>query len=373
MRGNEREGSVSVRAAVVTEVGGGFTPMEVDVDAPTGREVLVDVRASGLCHSDLHVVEMGHTVTFPSVRGHEIAGVIVALGPDVRDLRVGDHVVGCLVSWCGDCEPCRAGRRTMCRRPAATLRSAGEPPRLSRGGVEITQGNGMAGFAEQVLTHENQLTAIDPTMPFAQAAVIGCSVVTGLGAVEHVAKVAGGQVVVVFGCGGVGLNVINGAVIAGAREIIAVDVVDAKLDWARRFGATQVVNSRRDDPVAAIREITGSGADHAFEVVGLSTTQQQAWSCLGVGGRAYLMGMSAPGTELVIDTSESHRMQKAVEQVYLGATDPRRDIPRYVELYRAGALLLDELVTDTISLDGMDEASAALVRGETLRSVITEF
>jgi S-(hydroxymethyl)glutathione dehydrogenase/alcohol dehydrogenase len=362
-----------VRAAVVTEVGGRFAPEDVDVDEPIGREVLVDVRASGLCHSDLHVVEMGHSVTFPSVRGHEIAGVVVAVGPDVRNLAEGDHVVGCLVQWCGECEPCLVGRKTRCRRPAATLRGAGERPRLSRQGAEVTQGNGMAGFASQVLTHENQLTVIDPTMPFAQAAVIGCSVVTGIGAVEHVANVGAGETIVVFGCGGVGLNIINGAAIAGAGEIIAVDVVDAKLEWASRFGATHVVNSGRDDPVAAIREIARSGADHAFEVVGISVTQQQAWSCLGVGGRAYLMGMSAPGTELVIDTSESHRMQKTVEQVYLGATDPRRDIPRYVELYQTGALLLDELVTDTISIDEMNEAYAALVRGETLRSVITEF
>ena len=156
-----------MRAAVVTKVGGRFTPVEVDVDAPIGREVLVDVRASGLCHSDLHVVEIGHTVTFPSVRGHEIAGVVIAVGPDVRDLRVGDHAVGCLVSWCGECEPCLVGRKTMCRRPAATLRGPGERPRLSRGGAAVTQGNGMGGFAAQVLTHENQLTVIDPTMPFA--------------------------------------------------------------------------------------------------------------------------------------------------------------------------------------------------------------
>lgn len=362
-----------MRAAIVTAVGGKFTPEEVDIDEAIGREVLVDIRASGLCHSDLHVVEMGHTISFPSVRGHEIAGVIVAVGPDVRDLAEGDHVVGCLVPWCGECEPCLAGHKTMCRRPAATLRGAGERPRLSRQGAKVTQGNGMAGFAAQVLTHENQLTVIDPTMPFAQAAVIGCSVVTGIGAVEHVAKVCAGETIVVFGCGGVGLNIINGAAIAGAAEIIAVDVVDAKLDWATRFGATHVVNSGRDDPAAAICEIASSGADHAFEVVGISVTQQQAWSCLGVGGRAYLMGMSAPGTELVIDTSESHRMQKTVEQVYLGATDPRRDIPRYVELYQSGALLLDELVTDTISIDEMNEAYAALVRGEILRSVITEF
>lgn len=361
------------RAAVAYEAGKPFTIVDLQVDAPRGREVLVDVRGSGLCHSDLNAVRFGHTVNFPSVRGHEVAGVVAAVGPDTRDLRVGQHVVGSLVAWCGECEQCRAGRLTRCRMPRNTLRAAGEPPRLSLDAAPIDQAHGLGGFAEQIVCHENQLTVVPDAVPFAQAAIIGCSTVTGVGAVLNTARVQAGETMLVIGAGGVGLNVIMGGVLAQAGRIVVVDIADDKLEVARSFGATETVLAGPDGPLTQLRKLVPDGFDHAFEIVGRAETQATAWQCLGVGGSAYLMGMSARGTELIIDTSESHRMQKTVTQLYLGSTNTRRDIPVYAEMYLAGKLDLDRLVTQEIKLDDINDAYGQLERGEVIRSVITEF
>lgn len=361
-------------AAMSRQTGGSFEVVDdLEIDSPIGREVLIDVRASGLCHSDLHAVQMGHTVTFPSVRGHEIAGIVSAVGPDARDIHIGDHVVGCLVPWCGDCVRCKQGHKTLCAHPERISRAIDEPPRLRHGKVAVSQGQGIAGFASSVLTHENHLTAIDKSMPFAPAAIIGCSVITGMGAVDNVARVSAGETVAVFGAGGVGINVINAASAAGASQIIAIDLIASKLNWAHEFGATSTVNARETDPVDAIRELTNGGVDHAFEVVGASTTQDQAWRSLGVGGSEYLMGMSAKGTNLTIDTSESHRMQKTIRQVYLGNSDPRQEIPKYVHLYQQGILPLDGFITSKLRLEDINEGYASLIAGDVIRSVITEF
>jgi len=231
-----------MKAVVVREIGAGFETAELEIAAPLGREVLLDVKASGLCHTDLTMSrhEMGNPL--PAVFGHEVAGVVTAVGPQVTDVAVGDHVVGCLVQYCGACVKCLSGRVYQCLNPETTLRAEGEPARLTENGDPIFQAFGLGGFAQQALIHENQLVRVPDEIPFAQAALLGCGVVTGAGAVINTADVQAGDAVVVIGAGGVGLNAITGAVVAGATTIVAVDIADDKLEKARSFGATHVVN-----------------------------------------------------------------------------------------------------------------------------------
>src|SRR2546427_7911413 len=236
-----------MKALVLNGIGHEFDFENVDIAAPIGREVLVDVQASGLCHTDLLFATHDFIPT-PSVLGHEVAGVVAAIGPDVAQLRVGDHVVGSLAQSCGACARCLSGRSFQCRFPESTLRRPTDAPRLSRNGVALFQGFGLGGFAEPALIHENQLAVVPKELPFAQAALLGCGVVTGAGSVLNTANVSAGDTVVIFGAGGVGLNAVSGARIAGASKIIAIDIQQQRLDAARRFGATDVIDSTKSKP-----------------------------------------------------------------------------------------------------------------------------
>src|ERR1700730_12723422 len=235
-----------MKALVLNAVGRGFDFEDVDIAAPIGREVLVDVQASGLCHTDLLFATHDFVPT-PAVLGHEVAGIVAAIGPDVAQLRVGDHVVGSLAQSCGACARCLSGRSFQCRHPESTLRRQTDAPRLSRNGVGLFQGFGLGGFAERALIHENQLAVIPKELPFAQAALLGCGVVTGAGAVLNTASVAAGDTVVIFGAGGVGLNAISGARIAGASRIVAIDIQPKRLEAAKAFGATDVIDSSKSE------------------------------------------------------------------------------------------------------------------------------
>lgn len=363
-----------MRAAVVSETGGGFRAEDVEIADPIGREVLVAVKASGLCHTDLSLATADFGFPLPAVFGHEAAGVVEAVGPDVRDIAVGDHVVACLVQYCGHCSSCRAGRYVDCPHPEETLRDQAQPPRLTRQGGFVLQGMGVGGFAEKALVHENQLAVVNKEIPFPQAAILGCATVTGAGAIVNAAKVRPGDSVAVIGTGGVGLNAISAALLSGARVVIAVDISDAKLETARSFGATHTVNSSVVDPVEAIREITEGGADYALEIIGLPATQEQAIAAARVGGTAVLVGMGRPGASVSIDTSAANLMtHKTIMSVSMGSTDLKRDIPLYADLYVDGRFNLDDLVSQEISLDEIDAAYEALKGGTIIRSVITRF
>ncbi|MDR6867437.1 S-(hydroxymethyl)glutathione dehydrogenase/alcohol dehydrogenase [Microbacterium resistens] len=364
-----------MRAAVATGVGQGFTTKDVEIDVPIGREVLIDVKASGLCHSDLHIVENDFGFRLPSVLGHEIAGIVTAIGPDVSAIAVGDHVVGCLIQFCGACTSCLSGRTYECPNPTATLRGEGEGSRLRNAdGSDLGQSFGLGGFAEQALVHENQLAVVRKDIPFAQAAIIGCAVATGAGAAINSAGVRVGDTVAVVGTGGVGLNAISGALIAGASRVIAIDIEDGKLEAAKSFGATDVINSRRVDPVAEVLRLTDGGVDHAFEVIGLAATQEQVVAMPRPGGHSYFIGMAKPGTTVTLDSSvPALTRHSSVEGVVMGSTNLKRDIPMYADLYMQGRLNLDGLVSQEISIDQIDEAYEALKRGEVIRSVITRF
>lgn len=360
-----------MKAALVREFGGGFVTEDIALAAPIGREVLIDVKASGLCHTDLTMSRNNLGFEPPMLLGHEAAGVVVAVGPGVTELAVGDHVVGCLVQSCGSCEACLTGRTFQCEHPEKTLRAAGEAPRVTAGGEAVAQAFGLGGFAQQALIHENQLVKVDERIPFAQAALLGCGVVTGAGAVINTANTQAGDSVVIIGVGGVGLNAINGALIAGATKIIAVDIADDKLEKAKKFGATHTINSSKVDPVAAVLEITGAGADSAFDFVGVPAVTQQGLDMVRPGGGLYCIGILDPAATIPLLTVGLIGAQKRIQGVYMGSTTPKHDIPLYADLYLQGRFNLDDLMSKEIALDEINEGYESLRDSSITRVVIT--
>jgi S-(hydroxymethyl)glutathione dehydrogenase/alcohol dehydrogenase len=361
-----------MKALVLNALGRGFDFEDVDIAAPIGREVLVNVQASGLCHTDLLFATHDFVPT-PAVLGHEVAGIVAAIGPDVSQFKVGDHVVACLAQSCGGCARCQTGRSFQCRHPEATLRRPTDAPRLSRKEMALFQGFGLGGFAERALIHENQLAAVPKELPFAQAALLGCGVVTGAGTVLNTASVSAGDSVVIFGAGGVGLNAVSGARIAGASKIIVIDIQARRLDEARRFGATDVLDSSKTKPVEAVRDLLPGGADHVFDFVGLKAVAEQGLAILGVGGGLYLVGVARPDVEIAMNIAGAILGQQRVQGVNIGSTNFKRDIPMYAELYLQGRMNLDDLVSRKISLREVNEGYAALKDGSLNRVVVTSF
>jgi S-(hydroxymethyl)glutathione dehydrogenase / alcohol dehydrogenase len=361
-----------MKAAVTKALGEGFVVEDVELAAPGAHEVRVEVRASGLCHSDLSVATfIGDT--FPIVLGHEVAGVVVEIGSSVTQVAVGDHVVGSLIQACGACVNCLSGRTHICLNPDATVRGAEDGSRISWNGDAVAQGMGLGGFAQEALIHENQLAVIPKEMPFAPAALIGCGVLTGAGAVLNSAAVRQGESVVVIGAGGVGMNGVSGARIAGAQHIIVVDIEDAKLERAKAFGATHVINSTTTDPVAAVREILGGGADHVFDFVGIRPVTAQGLEMLGKGGALYLIGVGSMESGVEVNSIATLTAAQRVEGVYMGSSNLKRDIPFYASLYLQNRMNLDDLVSKEIALDEIDAGYEALKDGSTARVVITDF
>lgn len=363
---------IFMKAQVVKEFGQGFELVDVEIAEPRGREVLIDVKASGLCHTDLTASRFDLGYPVPAVLGHEAAGIVSKIGPDVTDFKIGDHVVGCLVQYCGSCQKCLSGRVYQCEHPERTLRGAEESPRLSLDGKALSQGFGLGGFAQQALIDQSQLVTVDDAVPFPQAALLGCGVVTGAGAVINSAQVQAGDSVVIVGAGGVGLNAINGAVIAGATTIIAVDVADEKLATAKKFGATDVVNSTTTDPVQAVRDITVGGADAVFDFVGVPAVTGQALEMVGLGGGLYLIGGVDPSHAFEVNNIANIQMQRKIQGVTMGSTLPRRDIPMIAKMYLAGRYDLDDLISKEISLSQVNEGYEALKDPSVTRVVITD-
>lgn len=362
-----------MQAAVVNEITGRFDVEEIDIDEPRGREVLVEVRAAGLCHSDMLVASIDRGRPLPLVCGHELAGVIAAVGPEVREFTPGDHVVGSEVRFCGHCEECLSGAVYRCLSVAELDRAPGGAPRLSRAGEPVA-GFGLSAFAEYSICHENQLTRIRPEVPFPQAAVIGCAISTGIGAIINTARVRPGDTVAVIGLGGIGLNILQGAKLAGATTIIGIDIHPAKLELAAVFGATHVIDGGAEDSVARVREITGRGVHHSFEAIGRVETQRQTIEMTRVGGGAYLIGIPASPQPLEIAALPMLiGGQRKVQGVFMGSSNPRIDIPTYANLYLQGAIKLDELIAQEISLSSINEAYRLQEGGAIARSVITSF
>jgi S-(hydroxymethyl)glutathione dehydrogenase/alcohol dehydrogenase len=341
---------------------------EIQISNPQHREVLIRTAAAGVCRSDLHFQTGDYPYPMPTVLGHESAGVVEAVGPDVSLFKPGDHVITCLSIFCGHCEYCLAGRLTLCTKHGLR-RGPDAAPRLSKGGEVIHPFLDLSSFAEQMLVHENAVVKIREEMPFDRAALIGCAVTTGLGAVFNTAKVPAGASVAVIGCGGVGLNCIQAAVFAGAERIIAIDPSKNKRKLATKFGATDVIDANADDPVATVRELTSGGVAYAFEAIGLKATTEQAFTMLRPGGTATIIGMIPFGTSIEIP-GVSFLEEKKIQGSMMGSGEFRVDMPRYVDMYLNGKLNLDDLISQHIRLDQVQEALDELERGELARSVI---
>jgi S-(hydroxymethyl)glutathione dehydrogenase / alcohol dehydrogenase len=363
---------MEMKAAIFRKPHEPLTIESVEIDKPWGREVLVRTAATGVCHSDLHVVDgQGRwPLDRPIVLGHEGAGVVEAVGADVSTLQPGDHVVACLSGFCGSCAQCLAGHPNLCVGGLVT-RADGATPRLSQGGEPLRQFIGISSYAERMLLHENSVVKIDPELPLDRAALVGCGVLTGVGAALRTSGLEAGQTVAVFGCGGVGLAIVQGARIGGARQIIGVDVFDSKLEMARRVGATHVVNSAQDDPVKAVRALTkGAGVDHAFEAVGNAKLVRQAIESLAIRGTATIVGVLPPDATIEFPWM-AIRPECRVQTSRMGSNRFRLDIPLYLEFYRQGRLLLDEMVTRRGRLEDINDAFRAMKAGEVARTVLT--
>ena len=355
-----------MKAAVLRDIPGELEIENIEIDRAGPSEVLVRTVAAGVCHSDHHYLVGKYTTPLPTVMGHEGSGIVEAVGERVTHVKPGDHVVACLSVFCGHCEFCLTGRMTLCTQEG-TMRASG-PPRLSKNGELIHPYSAIGAFAEQMLLHEHAVVKIDDDIPLLSAAVVGCAVVTGLGSVFNTAAVKPGTTVAVIGAGGVGLNVIQGSIVAGASRVVAVDVLPDKLALAREFGATDGIASK--DPTAELLDLTGDGVDYAFDAVGLKTTAEQAFAMLRPGGTATLIGMIPLGVEISLPGVD-FLDEKTVKGSNMGSTRSRVDIPRYLHLYRSGRIKLDELISRTRPLEEIGAALADLVGGAVARTVIT--
>ena len=359
-----------MKAAVLREVGKPLQIEDVQINKPGPHEVLIRTAAAGVCHSDLHFIEGLYPHPLPAVLGHESAGVVEQIGSEVRTVKVGDHVITCLSAFCGHCEFCLGGRMSLCISPE-TKRGKKDEPRMFVEGSDapMTQFLNLSSFAEYMLIHEHACTAIRKDMPFDVAALIGCSVTTGVGAVIHTSNVRPGETVAVIGCGGVGLAAINGAAIAGAGRIIAVDMQGSKLNLAKEFGATDVVNPADGDPVKQVMELTKGGVHHSFEAIGLKATAEQAFAMLRRGGTANIIGMIPVGTKIELMGAD-FLGEKRIQGSLMGSNRFPIDMPRFVDFYMSGKLKLDELISRRIKLEQVNEGFAEMKTGELARSVI---
>lgn len=358
-----------MRAAVQFEVPGKLEIVDLEVADPAPREVRIQVAASGLCHSDLHFLEGKYHTDLPCVLGHEAAGIVLSVGRDVSYLAPGDHVITCLSSFCGTCKYCVTGRPYLCNRQGLE-RAAADTPRLSYQGRKVNQFARLGAFAEEMLVHENSTVKVRKDMPLDRAALVGCAVTTGVGAVVNTARIPMGATVAIIGCGGVGLNAVQGAALAGAGKVIAIDKLAWKLDLAKTYGATDVVDASEEDAVEAVFSIVPEGVDYAFEAIGLKKAAEQAFQMLAKGGTAVVVGMIPEGQMIEINGELLMGDGKSLLGSNMGSNRFRVDIPKYVDAYLEGNLKLDELVSNRITLDQVNEGYESLNRGEVARNVI---
>ena len=372
---------MTVRGAVLREMGlpapyAESRPLEIadlELAGPGPGELLVRVGAAGLCHSDLSVIDGSRPRVMPMVLGHEAAGEVIEAGPDADGFEPGDHVVMSFVPACGLCEACRSGRPPLCD-PGAAANAAGAllcgERRWSAGaGEELHHHLGVSAFAEQVVVSARSAVRIDASLPYEIAALFGCAVLTGVGAAVNAAQVRMGDRVAVFGLGGVGLAALLGAKAAGAAQIVAVDVIDSKLELALELGATHAFRAG-EGAVEEVRLATGGGADSAIETVGSERVLADAYAATRRGGTTVTVGLPHPSKELTIPAVSLVAEERTLKGSYLGSSVPAIDIPRYVALYQAGRLPVDRLLTHTIALDEVNEGFDRLASGEAVRQAI---
>ena len=358
-----------MKAAVLYEPNTPLVIEEISTRKPKPREVLIRTAVSGLCHSDLHFIEGLYPHPLPMVLGHEASGIVEQVGDEVSYLQPGDHVITCLSVFCGTCENCTAGRPVICTNTDVKL-PPGQADRLQwQKSAQLHTGMNLSAFAEQMLVHENAVVKIRKDMPLDRAALIGCSIITGFGAVSNTAKVAPGETVAVIGCGGVGMAAINGAYIAGAARIIAVDTNPVKLQLAAKLGATDLVNPNDGDPVEQIKALTGGGVHHALECLGLKKTAEQSFEMLAFGGTATIVGMVPFGEKIELHGFDFLR-ERRIQGLSMGSNRFRTDMPRLIELYLQGRLHLDDWISNKIKLTEINQGFDAMKAGKAVRTVI---
>jgi len=341
---------------------------ELTLEAPQAGELVVDVKACAICHSDITYIDGGWGGALPALYGHEAAGVVSAVGPETPGVQVGDHVVVTLIRACGQCFYCSRGDRVMCE---TTLPLSTREPIKDASGAAVAQMMNVGSFAEQVLVHHSQIAVMPKDVSFSVASLLGCGVITGVGAAINTTKIKPGESVVVIGTGGVGLNCIQGAALSGANPLIAVDVNDAKLEASKEFGATHGINSKTQDVAAEVKALTnGRMADHVLVSVGVGSAIEQGIGLMGKGAETVIVGMPPSGVTTTFDPSWIAADSQRIIGSKMGSAQTPADIPQLVGLYRGGRLKLDELVTKEYPLEEINEAIAAVKRGEALRNVV---
>ncbi len=365
---------MKAKAAVLFEAGKGLEICELEVQEPQTGEVLVRMAAGGICHSDLHIITGHLSAPLPAVLGHEGAGIVEAVGPAVTSVKPGDHVIPLWRLSCGVCEYCSDGRPALCPE-GMQIRMTGRlmdgSTRFKLEGREIKHFAGVSCFSEYSVMPEGQTLKIPNSFPLDLATLLGCGVITGLGAVFYCARVKPGSAVAVFGAGGIGLNIIQGAAIAGAEKIIAVDLLPNKLEFARQFGATHTVNASEENAVEQIKALTDGGADYAFEAVGYPEVLRQAYDAVGKRGMAVAVGVTPMTAEVSVPIMSLVFEEKTLTGSLYGSARPRIDIPKLIAFYEAGKLKLDELLSRRYPFAQINEAFEALDRGEVARSIVT--
>ena len=366
---------MQIKAAVLYDYNQPLVVEEVELDPPKAGEVLIKVGAAGICRSDLHFMKGHARAPLPIVLGHEASGTVEEVGSGVTSVKPGDRVVLSFVSACGRCNNCTDGRPNICETRAQFWTSQFDgTSRLHKGGQPIAQFDQMSCFAEYSVVPESACIPAPDDLPLDIGALIGCCTTTGVGAVLASAKVEPGSTVAVVGCGGVGLNVIMGAMLVNASQIIAVDINEGKLEFAMKFGATHSVNPSNQDAVARVKEITGGkGVDYAFEVFGSGETVEMTYNMARKGGTAVIVGIAPLGETAPIDAVSLVRDEKTLKGAYYGSVRMRTDMPKIMDMYLSGRLNLDDLITRRYSLDQINEAYDDLQRGDVGRGVITSF
>lgn len=362
---------VLAQAAILEQIDASMQCYEIDVADPESSEVRISTKASGICHTDLHALEGGFPARLPTVLGHEASGIVEAIGPDVTHVKVGDHVITCLSTYCGDCERCLSGRPYLCLHRGDFERREAQRPRLSLNHKPIHQFLRVSSFASRMLVHERSVVKVPEALPFSSAALIGCAVLTGVGAAFRTARVKPGSSVAVLGCGGVGLNCIQGAYLAGAGAIIALDLEPRREQLAEKMGATTFIDlSGGGDPVTEVRRLFPLGVDYAFDSVGVSSTVEHAFNMTASGGIATIVGVGAGPLHLDLPHM-AFLSERRLQGCNMGSNRFRIDVPRLADLYLRGRLQLDELVSMTFTLEDVGAAIEALKHGEVARAVLT--
>lgn len=372
---------MKVKSAVLREMGAGTPYAEsqpikietLELDSPGPGEVLVQIKAASLCHSDLSVINGSRPRPMPMALGHEAAGIVMEIGEGVLDLEVGDYVACVFVPSCGQCGPCREGRPALCE-PGAVSNTAGTllggERRLHAGDEDVNHHVGVSAFSEYVVVSRNSVVKFSKDIPFEKAALFGCAVITGVGAVVNTAGVKLGSTVAIVGLGGIGLSALLGALAAGASRVVAVDINEHKLKQAKELGATDVFDSRDQDVVAKIREATGGGLDFSFETAGAAPAMEVAYGITKRGGTTVTTGLPHPEAQFSFPYVTLTAEERTLKGSYLGSCVPSRDIPRYMNLFQEDRLPVDKLISDFITLDEINEGFDKLASGDSSRVII---